>query len=264
MVLRILLAGFVAILGTSFAFGQTPAPAAASNTIVAEATETLRVAPDVARITLHVVVKDPVAETATDENEKLTKDLLASLTKLKITGAKVTAQSLKIAKIDSDNQPAMPGANPMAKSDYRAVRSVTVTVKEADVEQLQVQVGKIQKEAAKLGIAGDSSNPVFNGFGNEKQNVIKVSYGLQAGWDDRSKDVLIKLTKRALERATLLAEGANLKVVEVTSIEEPREPTVPNQALNYIYGTTEQQDDLTDGELVLKVRVRVTVRVTAK
>ena len=67
-----------------------------------------------------------------------------------------------------------------------------------------------------------------------------------------------------MERATLLAEGANLKVVEVTSIEEPREPTVPNQAINYIYGTTDQQDDLTDGELVLKVRVRVTVRVAAK
>ncbi len=262
MVLRILLAGFAAILGTSAASSQTPTPAPAASTISAEATDTLRAAPDVARITLHVVTKDPVAETATDENEKLVKDLLSTIAKLKIAGAKVSAQSLKIGKIDSEGQPGMPNNNPMPKTDYRSVRAITITVKGADADQLQIDVAKIQKEAAKLGITGDSNNNVFNGFGNEKQNVVKVSYGLQNGWDDRSKDVLSKLTKRALERATLLAEGAGLKVVEVLSIDEPRDPTTPAAALNLIYGAAEQTDDLTDGELVQKVRVRVTVRVS--
>jgi|GEM_PF-3099438 len=262
MVVRILLTGVLAVLAAPFCSAQTPAPVPAANTISAEATDTLRAAPDVARITLQVITKDPVAETASDENEKLAKDLLATLTKLKIAGAKVTAQSLKIAKIDGAAEPAMPNNNPMPRSDYRAVRAVTVTVREADAEQLQIAVAKIQKEAAKLGVAGDSNSSVYNVFGNEKQNVVKVSYGLQAGWDDRSKDVLGKLTKRALERATLLAEGAGLKVVEVLSIDEPRDPAAPAAALTYLYGVTEHADELTDGELVQKVRVRVTVRVS--
>ena len=259
MVLRILLAGIVAIAGGASAIAQTPAPPA--NTISAEASDLLRAAPDVARITLHVVVKDPVAETATDENEKLAKDLLSTLTKLKIAGAKVTAQSLRIARIDGENAAAVPN-NPMPKTDFRATRSVTVTVKEADAERLQDAVARIQKEAAKLGITGESNNNVFNGFGNEKQNAVKVSYGLQAGWDDRTKDVLSKLTKRALERAALLADGAGLKVVEVLSVDEPHDHSTPAPTMNFIYGTTDQMDELTDGELVQKVRVRVTVRVS--
>ena len=215
------------------------------------------------------MTKDLVAETATDENEKLTKDLLAAIAKLKLNGLKVTSQALKIAKVESDGNNGAPvaipgGGGPMLKSDYRTVRTVTVTVKDADVEQLQAGVGKIQKEAAKLGVAGDSTQSIYNGFGNERQNTVKVVYGLQSGWDDKSKDVLAKLTKRAMERAQALAEGANLKVSGVLSIDEPREPTNPNSTTNFIYGTTEQGDELTDGELVLKVRVRVTVRVSEK
>ena len=227
MVSRILLAGFAAALNTPFAVAQTPAATVITNTISSEATETLRVAPDVARLTFSVVTKDLVAETATDENEKLTKDLLAAIAKLKLNGLKVTSQALKIAKVESDGNNGAPvapgGGGPMLKSDYRTVRTVTITVKDADVEQLQAGVGKIQKEAAKLGVAGDSTQSIYNGFGNERQNVVRVSYGLQDGWDDRSKEVLSKLTKRALERAALLADGAGLKVAGVVSIVEPNE-----------------------------------------
>ena len=262
MVVRIPLAGILAILVTSAGRGQTPAPASTANAISAEATETLRASPDVARITFQVVYKNPVAETATDENEKLTKDLLTSLAKLKIAGAKVTAQSLKLGKLDGEAQPGVPNAVPMSKSDFRAVRSVTVTVKDADAEQLPIHVARIQKEAAKLGVAGESANNLYNPF-CEKHNSVKVSYGLQDGWDDRSKTVLGKLTKRALERATLLAEGAGLKVVEVLTVEEPRDPPAPERAsIGALYGLTDTSDDLADGELVLKVRVRVTVRVS--
>ena len=261
MVSRILLAGFMAAFGSSIAVAQGPAPTA--NTISAEATDTLRVSPDVARIQFAVVTKDAVAETASDENEKLTKDLTAAFNKLKLNGMKVTSQTLKISKVEGDgNGPgAAPGGNPMPKTEYRTVRTVTVTVKDADADQLLANVGKIQKEAAKIGIAGESTTNIYNGFGNERQNVVRVTYGLQAGWDDKSKEVLAKLTKRALERATLLAEGAGLKVAGVVSIDEPREPAPQNLNAN-IYGIPEQTDELTDGELVLKVRVRVTVRVT--
>lgn len=261
---RILLAGFAAILCTAFAPAQTPVP---PNTISAEATDTLRVAPDVARITFSVVTKDPVAETATDENEKLSKDLIANLGKLKLNGVKITSQTVKVAKVESQDQDGnpKPGGGPTAtKADYRVVRSVTVTVKDADAELLQTTVAKVQREGAKIGVAGDSNPSIYNPFGNERQNVIKVVYGLQAGWDDKSKDVLAKLTKRAMERAQALAEGANLKVLGVVSIDEPREPTHPNSTMNFIYGNTEQTDELVDGELVLKVRVRVTVRVSEK
>jgi len=261
MALRTLLVVFATVLGASSALAQAPAPV---NTISADATDTLRVAPDVARITLIVVTKDPVAETATDENEKLAKDLVDNIAKLKINGIKVTSQVLKIAKVEtSDNVAAVPGANPVTKSDYRAARAVTISVKDANPEQLQATVAKIQKEAAKMGVAGDSNQSIYNGFGNERQNAVKVTYGLQDGWDDRSKEVLAKLTKRALDRAKLLAEGAGLKVVGVVSIDEPREPTTPSTLLN-IYGNQESNDELTDGELVLKVRIRVTVRVMEK
>ena len=260
MVSRIWLAGVAVILGGSLAAAQAPA----ANTISAEASEILRVAPDVARIQFAVVAKDGIAETAADENDKLAKDLLAAITKLKLNGVKVTSQTMKISKVESgdNNAPVAPGGGnvPMLKADYRAVRTVTVTVKDADAEQLQTNVTKIQKEAAKIGVAGDSTANVYNGFGNERQNAVRVTYGLQAGWDDKSKDVLTKLTKRALERATLLAEGAGLKVAGVIAIDEPREPTVPNATTNIIYGITEAGDELTDGELVTKVRVRVTVR----
>ena len=264
MVSRIWLAGVAVILGGSLAAAQAPA----ANTISAEASEILRVAPDVARIQFAVVAKDGIAETAADENDKLAKDLLAAITKLKLNGVKVTSQTMKISKVESgdNNAPVAPGGGnvPMLKADYRAVRTVTVTVKDADAEQLQTNVTKIQKEAAKIGVAGDSTANVYNGFGNERQNAVRVTYGLQAGWDDKSKDVLTKLTKRALERATLLAEGAGLKVAGVVAIDEPREPTVPNATTNIIYGITEAGDELTDGELVTKVRVRVTVRVLEK
>lgn len=263
MVSRIWLAGVALVLGSPFAVAQVPAV----NTISAEASETLRVAPDVARIQFAVVAKDGIAETAADENDKLAKDLLAAITKLKLHGVKVTSQTMKLSKVESgDNNVAVaPGGGnvPMLKADYRAVRTVTVTVKDADAEQLQSHVAKIQREAARIGVAGDSTANVYNGFGNERQNAVRVTYGLQAGWDDKSKDVLTKLTKRALERATLLAEGAGLKVAGVVAIDEPREPTAPN-ATNIIYGITEAGDELTDGELVLKVRVRVTVRVLEK
>ena len=264
MVSRIWLAGVAVILGGSLAAAQAPA----ANTISAEASEILRVAPDVARIQFAVVAKDGIAETAADENDKLAKDLLAAITKLKLNGVKVTSQTMKISKVESgdNNAPVAPGGGnvPMLKADYRAVRTVTVTVKDADAEQLQTNVTKIQKEAAKIGVAGDSTANVYNGFGNERQNAVRVTYGLQAGWDDKSKDVLTKLTKRALERATLLAEGAGLKVAGVVAIDEPREPTAPNATTNIIYGITEAGDELTDGELVTKVRVRVTVRVLEK
>ena len=265
MVSRICLAGVAFVFGCSAAVAQSPA----ANTISAESTETLRVAPDVARIQFAVVAKDGIAETAADENDKLAKDLLAAITKLKLNGVKVTSQTLKISKVesgDNNNVAVAPGGGnaPMLKADYRAVRTVTVTVKDADAEQLQSHVAKIQKEAARIGVAGDSTANVYNGFGNERQNAVRVTYGLQAGWDDKSKDVLTKLTKRALERATLLAEGAGLKVAGVVAIDEPREPTTPNMSTNIIYGITEAGDELTDGELVLKVRVRVTVRVSEK
>jgi len=262
MVVRILLAGFAAVLGTAFASAQTPAHAA-PDTISTEASDILRVAPDVARITFSVVTKDPVAETAADENEKLGKDFLTNIGKLKLNGVKVTSQSVKVAKVESqDPDGAKPGGAPATKADYRVVRSVTVTVKDADAEQLQAAVAKLQKEGAKIGVAGDSSQSVYNGFGNEMQNKVRVVYGLQAGWDDRSKEVLAKLAKRALERAHALAEGAGLKVAGVVSIEEPHEPANANPWVNSVYGMAEPADELADGELVLKVRVRVTVRVS--
>lgn len=267
MVSRILVAGFAAVFVVGSAFAQTPAPPA-PNTISAEATDTLRAAPDVARVTFSVVTKNAIAETATDENETLSKDFLANIGKLKLNGVKITAQTVKVAKVESQDPDAgKPAGAPMTKADYRVVRAITVTVKDADTELLQAAVSKVQKEGAKIGVAGDSTQNIYTGLGNEMHNKVKVVYGLQAGWDDRSKDVLAKLTKKALERATALAEGAGLKVAGVLSVEEPADAAHMNPFASWaanIYGTAEPTDELVDGELVQKVRVRVTVRVLEK
>lgn len=257
----------VALGGAAFAQQTTvllPAQAA-PNTIVAEASDILRAAPDIARVTFSVVHKDPVAETASEENEKMTKELITQLGKLKIANLKVTSQAFKISKVESENNnnPAPPGGGvvPMMKADYRTVRTVTVALKDANPEQLQANVAAIQKEAAKMGIAGDSQQSVYNGFGNERQNVVRVAYGLQNGWDDKSEPTLAALTKRAMKRATALAEGAGMKVIEVVSITESHEPVASAPNTNFFYGVSEQADDLADGELVQKIRVRVTVKI---
>lgn len=259
MIVRILLVSLLAGLGTPVVFGQVPAPVTPPNTISAEATETVRVAPDVARLTFSVVTKDALAETSFTENEVLAKDLLANIGKLKMTGLKITSQSYKIAKIESvlNGAPIAPGGNQPTKSDFRTMRTIVIILKDSDVDQLQVNIGLIQKEAAKVGVTGDSTGMSYNGMGYENLNTVRVSYGLQSGWDDRSKDVLAKVTKRALERAQLLAEGAGLKVVEIVSITEPTSTTV----VNYVNGVVDPSD-LVDGELVQKVNVRVTVRVS--
>ncbi len=260
MIVRILLVSLLAGLGTPVVFGQVPAPVAPPNTISAEATETLRVAPDLARLSFSVVTKDAIAETSFTENEVLTKDLLTNIGKLKMTGLKVTSQSYKMSKIDTvlNGVAALPGGNQPMKSDFKTVRTIIIVLKDIDADQLQANVGIIQKEAAKVGVTGDSAGISYNGFGNESQNNVRIAYGLQSGWDDHSKLVLAKVTKRALERAQLLADGAGLKVVEVVSITEP----TATPAVNYIYGATDTSDDLVDGELVQKVKVRVTVRVS--
>lgn len=259
MIVRILLVSLLAGLGTPVLFGQVPAPVAPPNTISAEATETVRVAPDLARLTLSVVTKDAVAETSFAENDVLAKDLLANIGKLKMTGLKITSQSYKISKIDSiiNGVAVLPGGNQPMKSDFRTARTIVIFLKDSDIDQLQANIGLIQKEAAKVGVTGDSTGMTYTGNGYENQNTVRVSYGLQAGWDDRSRDVLAKVTKRALERAQLLAEGAGLKVVEIVSITEPTSTTV----VNYVNGVVDTSD-LVDGELVQKVNVRVTVRVS--
>ncbi len=258
MIVRILLVSFLATLSTPIVFGQVPTPVAQPNTISAEATETLRVAPDLARMTFSVVTKDPLAETSFTENDVLAKDFLTNIGKLKITGLKITSQSFKIAKIETmiNGVAVLPGGNQPTKSEFRTVRTIVIVLKDSDIEQLQASIGIIQKEAAKIGVTGDSAGMTYNGNGYENQNTVRIAYGLQAGWDDRSKDVLAKVTKRALERAQLLAEGAGLKVVEVVSISEPTLIAV----VNYVNGVPDTSE-IVDGELVQKVNVRVTVRV---
>lgn len=259
MIVRVLLVSLFAGLTTPVVFGQVPAPVAPPNTISAEATETLRVAPDLARLTFSVVTKDSLAETSFTENDVLAKDFLANVGKLKMAGLKITSQSFKIAKIESvvNGVAVLPGGNQPTKSEFRTVRTIIIGLKDSDIDQLQASIGILQKEAAKVGVTGDSAGMIYNGAGYENQNTVRISYGLQAGWDDRTKDVLAKVTKRALDRVQLLAEGAGLKMAEVVSITEPTSTTV----VNYINGVADTSD-LVDGELVQKVNVRVTVRVS--
>jgi hypothetical protein len=157
-------------------------------------------------------------------------------------------------------------------AEYHAARTVLVSVTAKDADKLFAAVEKVQTEAARQGVAGESSgNANYNGFTYERNAPVRVVYARDGGWEADTAKALAAATKKAVARAEAMAEGAGLKAGEVVSIGEPSVAVIGNQTIYNYAGVSgmvaaggqvaDPQDEFVDGELVRKVRVRVVMTV---
>ena len=262
------IASFVGILVCApIAFAQSPtAPVIERGTVTAEAVEVIRARPDLAKLYFTVLVKNGDPVTASDENGEQSKQFSEAITKLSLAGVKVVDQPMRVNRVEAQNRNV--GNAPFIQ-EYHAVRTVVVSVSNKDTDKLRTVMEKVQQEAAKQGVSGEAGNASYNGMGYERNAPVKVVYGRETGWDDDTVSALSKATKRALQRAEAMATGAGLKLGEIVSIGEPTQPGPQTQTIYNYAGspassgasTADTQDELIDGELVRKVRVRVVVAV---
>jgi uncharacterized protein YggE len=250
------------LLTPALTSAQTP------GTVTADATETVRVVPDQARIVIAARFKNPDATTAVDEAADLAKKFAEAVQKLKLKGAKVSVAPLQAARVGEENNggvvvrgPGGVGGGPVPPKDVQATRVIVVTVTDADFAALSDAVEKVQKEAYTAGLGGPQVSTGYNPFGTGDSDRIRVTYHRQDGADDLTAAALGKATKKATARAEAIAAGLGMKLGAVVSAGEVEEtPAAPTAAARIIYGsepTETTKDDLVGGELVRTVRVRV-------
>lgn len=259
----------VALLSAPVLFAQSTVTAEKS-TITAEAVEVMRAKPDQAKLYFTILIRNNDATTAGDENTEQTKQFADAIDKLKLKGVKASGFSQRLNRVEIQNR--MGGnPNPIFVPEYHAARTVVVSATDPDPDRLQTMVEKVQQEAAKQGVGGETGGASYNGMNYERNAAVRVVYSRRDGWDDQTTEALKKATKKALTRAEAMAAGAGLKVGEVVSIGEPGGAVPQSQTIynysNYSSGVgntasaADSQDEFTDGELVRRVRVRVVVAV---
>jgi uncharacterized protein YggE len=232
------------------------------STVSAEAVEYVRAKPDFAKIYLKVDTKRGDAATSADDHATEVKAAVAALDGLKVKGLKVVPGDGQTVRLDSDARAAGLGAPRNVITSYLNSRTLVATVTSADASELGTAVDKVQQEAVKLGLSGDSPVRALNSFSlTERGTAPTVLYGRKDGWDDITSQAVEKATKRALKKAELLASSAGLKPGAVISVDDG---SVAGGA--YSRGTARASDEeqavYQDGELVLKVRVRVVIAAT--
>ncbi len=257
------------LLAPVVAFAQSSPP---PGTVTADATETVRVKPDQARVVFVARVKNPEASQATDDTALMVKTFGESVDKLKLKGAKVTAAPLQTAKGAEDNNGGVRVIGPggaggaIPPKEVQATREVVVTVSDADFTALSDAVEKLQKEAYSVGLSGAKANTGYNPFGGGDGERVRVTYHRKDGIDDLTTAALAKATKKATARAEAIASGLGMKLGAVVSAGEvdASEPAPTAAPRINLYGgdpTEPSKDDLIDGELVRTVRVRVVYAV---
>lgn len=209
----------VALFAASAAVAQQP-------TVTAEATELVRVKPDSARVYLTVETRHANADTSADNHADAVKRAVDDLKGLRLKGVTVTPQQSLSARIDATDP----------RFAYVNARTLLVTVADSNPEQLAETVTKVQQEATKLGLSGTP----------------QVVFEKKDGWDELLAPAIGKATKRAVQKAELLATSAGLKPGTILAVSDGSEaPTATDEAVAY-----------TDGELVRKVRVKVVIAAT--
>jgi uncharacterized protein YggE len=263
------LAALALLLAPAVALAQTPA----AGTVTADATETVRMKPDQARVVLSARVKSPDAATAADEAAEQAKKFAEAVDKLKLKGVKVSTAPLQASKGAEDNSGGVRVIGPggaggaVAPKEVQATREVVVTVSDADFAALSEAVEKVQREAFAAGLSGAKANTGYNPFGATDGERIKVTYHRKEGADELTTAALGKAAKKATARAEAIASGLGMKLGAVVSAGEVDavEPASAAAARISIYGgdpAEASKDDLVDGELVRTVRVRVVYGVT--
>lgn len=251
----------VAVLLTVSAvtFAQTPVPVNLTSNIAVEAVEVVRQKPDTVKLYMKVEAKNAEAATAADDAAADAKKMVERLDKLKMTGMTVTAHPQRTIRIETvaRNQP---GVEPQV--EYRVVKPITVSVTEADYEKFTATVEKVQLEAFKLGLMPDLTNDnyTYNPSGQqEKNSPFRAAYSRKSGWEDLTRPALEKATKKARAKAESLATGSGVTLGNVLSLSEVTSygSSQPYSPYGPIATAGDPEDELSDGELVRKIRVRV-------
>ena len=242
--------------------------------LTAEATETIRLQPDTAKIYFVIETKDPDANTATDNNVKLKKDLTDALDKLAIKGLTTKVTQKTVSKESSRNLNGIigggGGGQPIPVVENVSVSTpLILTLSNADSAKLVETVEKILQSAVTLGISGaNSSDPRlgYNPFNQTTSGKARVVYSTKAGWDESTDAALAKATARAKAKAAALAKGAAVTLGDLITVQEQPEAAAPVENNPYYYlspfsSRTAEEPGLVDGELVKTIRVRVTYAV---
>lgn len=149
-------------------------------TVTAEATELVRVKPDSARVYLTVETRHANADTSADDHADAVKRAVDDLKGLRLKGVTVTPQQSLSARVD--------GAGPRS-AVYVNASTLRIAVADLSPEQLTETVTKVQQEAGKLGLGGTP----------------QVAFEKKDGWDEAVAPAIAKATRRAVQKAELLA-----------------------------------------------------------
>lgn len=245
---------------------QTGGPSKTS-TITAEGTETVRMTPNVARISVLARGDDEDPDTASDAATDKAKKFTDAVGKLQMKSVKATTLPLKANKsAGQDNDvpgglPRLPGVEGAAKTT-QATRGVVVTVTDGDFAALSAAVEKVQKLALKHELGGPPATADdYRPWRQGGDGGIRVTYSRADGEEELLAAALAKATKKATVRAEAIASGLGLKLGAVVSAEEGGTEGRYGSVRYYSSGGTDVEDELVDGELVKTVRVRVVYAV---
>jgi uncharacterized protein YggE len=248
------------------------APAADPITLTAEATEVVRLKPDQAKVYLSIESKEGNPDDAATAGDDTRKKLTEGIDKLGLKSVKVAAAQLKVTK-DRDNsinrvlRVGPNGAVPPAPPDtYTVVHPLVVTVSDADPDRLLRAVERVIQTAASAGVTGERTTEFRSSPYGETRSGGRVVYGVKGGWDAAMEPALTKATERALKNAQALAKGVGATVQKVEAVEDLTQGGTVTQAVNSFDAAlpVALDDELIDGELVRKVRVRVKVIAVVK
>jgi uncharacterized protein YggE len=213
--LALLLLGLAA--GLRIAGAEEPAKPAVKK-ITVTGTATVAVKPDAARLTFALHTTMPDLKGARAENEKQVKKLLESLSTLRYKDVEFQAVPGSVNSV-STNDPAGP-AGPVVTRQVQT--TITVLVREKDVEKLREMVIKLADTASEN---GGASGTLDDGLGFARgrvgRAVMETSQGPQIEWltqqvGEARREAIKKAVADARANALAAVPDARLEMVEVT------------------------------------------------
>jgi len=215
-VVALLLLGLAAGIRTAGA--EEPAKPAVKK-ITVTGTATVAVKPDAARLTFGVQTTMPDLKGARAENDKQVRKLVGSLVTLGYTGVDIQAVPGSVNSV-STTDPAGPAGPVMTR---QVQTTITVFVREKDVEKLREMVIKLADTASENGGAlsnADDGLPLAL-RGRVGRAMMETSQGPQIEWltqqvGEARREAIKKAVADARANALAAVPDAKLELVEVT------------------------------------------------
>lgn len=203
--------GFFALLLAAEAGRAGEAKKAVSPKIVVQASATVNVKPDAAKLSF--VISTEKLTKAREENQKLAKKIKDSLTALSFPNVDIQVVPVALDTIDSQ-----PGAGAPGVKSKKAHTNFFVTVHERDTEKLKEMVTKLADVAVENGataLQADDLFPLPRGLG-----LPETMRGPRIEWlaikNHQAKQAALKMAlEDALIQAQAVAGKAKLQVIEI-------------------------------------------------